>query len=63
MNESGQVIKNKVRLVAQGYNQEEWIDYNETYAPIDRLESIHILLAFACYINFKLYQINVRSVF
>ncbi|GJS66808.1 zf-CCHC domain-containing protein, partial [Tanacetum coccineum] len=48
LDENGVVSRNKARLVAQGYNQQEGIDYDETYAPIARLESIRILLAYAC---------------
>ena len=47
MNENGEIIRNKVRLVTQGYFQEEGIDFEETYAPVIRLEAIKILLAFA----------------
>nr|GEY00738.1 copia protein [Tanacetum cinerariifolium] len=54
---------NEARLVAQGYNQQEGIDYDETYAPVARLESIRILLAYACTLDFKLFQIDVKSVF
>ncbi|GJZ69272.1 retrovirus-related pol polyprotein from transposon TNT 1-94 [Tanacetum coccineum] len=57
------VSRNKARLVAQGYNQQKGIDYDETYAPIARLESIRILLAIACANDFKLYQIDVKSAF
>ena len=46
---------NKDRLVAKGYNQEKYIDYVETFAPIARLEAIRILLAFTSFMNFKLY--------
>ena len=63
LDEQGQVIKNKVRLVAKGYDQEEGIDFDETYAPIERLETIRLLLAFACYMNFKLFQMDVKSAF
>ena len=55
LNEKGQVIRNKARLVSKGYNQEEEIDFDETYAPIAILEAIRLLLAFACYMNFKLF--------
>ncbi|GJU09123.1 retrovirus-related pol polyprotein from transposon TNT 1-94 [Tanacetum coccineum] len=55
--------ENKARLVAQGYNQQKGIDYDETYAPVARLESIRILLAISCANNFKLYQMDVKSVF
>nr|GEW93041.1 copia protein [Tanacetum cinerariifolium] len=61
--ENGLVSRNKTRLVAQGYNQQEGIDYDETYAPVARLESIRILLAIACVNDFKLYQIDVKSAF
>jgi hypothetical protein len=47
----------------KGYNQEEGIDYGETYAPVARLEAIRMLLAFACFKNFKLFQMDVKSVF
>nr|GEV04310.1 copia protein [Tanacetum cinerariifolium] len=57
------VSKNKARLVAQGYNQQEAIDYDVTYAPVARLESIRILLAIACENDFKLYQMDVKSAF
>nr|GEV58458.1 retrovirus-related Pol polyprotein from transposon TNT 1-94 [Tanacetum cinerariifolium] len=57
------VIKNKARLVAQGYNQEEGIDYDETFAPVARLKAIRIFLAFATYMNFVVYQIDVKSAF
>ncbi|GKC61703.1 retrovirus-related pol polyprotein from transposon TNT 1-94, partial [Tanacetum coccineum] len=49
MDENGGVIKNKARLVAQGYNQQERIDYEETFAPVARLEAIRIFLAYAAY--------------
>ena len=47
MNENGEITRNKARLVAQGYSQEEEIDFEETYAPVARLEAIRILLVFA----------------
>ena len=49
--------------MAQGYTQKEGIDYYETFAPIARLETIRILLAFSCYMDFKLYQMDVKSAF
>ncbi|GJZ88078.1 copia protein [Tanacetum coccineum] len=55
--------QNKVWLVTQGYNQQEGIDYDETYAPVARLESIRILLAYACALDFKLFQMDVKSAF
>ncbi|GKE47173.1 retrovirus-related pol polyprotein from transposon TNT 1-94, partial [Tanacetum coccineum] len=57
------VIKNKARLVAQGYNQQEGIDCDETFAPIARLEAIRIFLAFATYMNFIVYQMDVKNAF
>ncbi|GKD32474.1 retrovirus-related pol polyprotein from transposon TNT 1-94 [Tanacetum coccineum] len=61
LDENDIVSRNKARLVAQGYNQQEGIDYDETYAPVARLESIRILLAYA--LDFKLFQIDVKSAF
>ena len=55
LDEHGVVVRNKSRLVAQGYTQEKSIDYDETFGPIIRLEAIRILLAFTYYIDFKLY--------
>ncbi|GJZ22087.1 retrovirus-related pol polyprotein from transposon TNT 1-94 [Tanacetum coccineum] len=63
LDENGVVSRNKARLVAQGYNQQERIDYDETYAPVARLESIRILLAYACALDFRLFQMNVKSAF
>jgi hypothetical protein len=57
------VVRNKSRLVAQGYSQEERIDYEETFAPVARLEAIRILLAFSMAKGFKLYQMDVKSSF
>ncbi|GJT04285.1 retrovirus-related pol polyprotein from transposon TNT 1-94 [Tanacetum coccineum] len=57
------VSRNKARLVAQGYNQQKGIDYDETYAPVTRLESIRILLEYACALDFKLFQMDVKSEF
>ena len=61
--EHGTVIRNKFRLVAQGYTQVEEVDFDETFAPVARLASIRILLAIASHLNFKLYQMDVKSVF
>ncbi|GKA12531.1 retrovirus-related pol polyprotein from transposon TNT 1-94 [Tanacetum coccineum] len=63
LDENGVVSRNKARLVAQGYNQQEGIDYDETYASVARLESIRILLAYACALDFKLFQMDVKSAF
>nr|GEW13236.1 copia protein [Tanacetum cinerariifolium] len=63
LDENDIVSQNKARLVAQGYNQQEDIDYDETYAPVARLESVRILLAYVCAIDFKLFQMDVKSTF
>ncbi|GJS63000.1 retrovirus-related pol polyprotein from transposon TNT 1-94 [Tanacetum coccineum] len=63
LDENGIVSRNKARLVAQGYNQQEGIDYHETYALVGRLESIRILLAYACALDFKLFQMDVKSAY
>ena len=55
MDESANVIRNKVRLVAQGYTQIEGIDFEKIFAPVVRLEAIRITLAFASYKDFKLF--------
>jgi hypothetical protein len=57
------VVGKKAHLVTQGYSQVEGIDYGETYAPVARLESICILLAYASHHNFKLQQMDVKSAF
>jgi hypothetical protein len=57
------VTRNKARLVAKGYSQVEGLDFGETYAPVARLESIRLLLAYATYHSFKLYQMDVKSAF
>ena len=61
--EKGNVIYNKALLVAQEYSQMEGVDYDETFAPVARMESIRILLALACHLKFKLYQMNVKTAF
>ena len=63
MNEQSVITRNKVRLVAKGYNQEDGIDYDETYASVARLEAIRMLLDFASFMDFKLYQMDVKSAF
>jgi hypothetical protein len=57
------VTRNKARLVAKIYSQVKGLDFDETYAPIARLESIHTLLAYATYHGFKLYKMDVKSAF
>ncbi|PWA72457.1 Integrase, catalytic region, Zinc finger, CCHC-type, Peptidase aspartic, catalytic [Artemisia annua] len=61
--ENGIVVKNKARLVAKGYNQQKGIDYEETFAPVARMEAIRIFLAYATYMSFKVYQMDVKSAF
>ncbi|KAA0046871.1 Retrovirus-related Pol polyprotein from transposon TNT 1-94 [Cucumis melo var. makuwa] len=61
--EKGSVTKNKARLVAQGYSQVKGVDFNETFAPVARLEAIRLLRSISCNRKFKLYQMNVKSVF
>jgi hypothetical protein len=57
------MIRNKARLIAQGYTQIEGVGFDETFAPVARLESIKILLSIDCHLGFKLYQMNVKSAF
>nr|GEY96713.1 hypothetical protein [Tanacetum cinerariifolium] len=59
----GIVIRNKTRLVAQGYTQEERIDYEEVFAPVARIEAIRLFLAYALFIGFIVYQMDVKSAF
>ncbi|GJW76553.1 putative ribonuclease H-like domain-containing protein [Tanacetum coccineum] len=59
----GIVIRNKARLVAQGYTQEKGIDYDKVFAPVARIEAIRLFLAFASFKDFMLYQMDVKSVF
>ena len=61
--QEGIVVRNKARLVAQGYTQVEGLDFEETYNPIARSQAIRILLAYACAHNIKLYQMDVKSAF
>ena len=63
LNEDGQVLRNKARLVCKGYSQEEGIDYGENFAPIARLEGVRTLLAYATHKGFKVYQMDVKSAF
>ncbi|KAK1397946.1 hypothetical protein POM88_007809 [Heracleum sosnowskyi] len=59
----GVIIRNKARLVAKGYSQQEGIDYDETFAPVARLEAIRIFLAYAEHKKFKVFQMDVKSAF
>nr|GEU72917.1 ribonuclease H-like domain, reverse transcriptase, RNA-dependent DNA polymerase [Tanacetum cinerariifolium] len=61
--ERGIVVKNKAQLVAQGHTQEEGIDYKEVFAPVARIEAIRLFLAYASFIGFVVYQMDVKSAF
>nr|GEV76253.1 retrotransposon protein, putative, unclassified [Tanacetum cinerariifolium] len=61
--ERGIVIRNKARLVAQGYTQEEGIDYDEVFAPVLRIKAIRLFLDYASFKNFMVYQMDVKSAF
>ncbi|GKG37192.1 putative ribonuclease H-like domain-containing protein, partial [Tanacetum coccineum] len=57
------MIKNKARLVAQGYTQEQGIEYDEVFAPVARIEAIRLFLAYASFKDFMVYQMYVKSAF
>nr|GEV07656.1 putative ribonuclease H-like domain-containing protein [Tanacetum cinerariifolium] len=59
----GIVVRNKARLVAQGHTQEEGIDYEEVFAPVARIKAIRLFLAYASFMGFMVYQMNVKSAF
>ncbi|GJV28593.1 putative ribonuclease H-like domain-containing protein [Tanacetum coccineum] len=59
----GIVVRNKASLVSQGYRQEEGVDYDEVFAPVARIEAIRLFLAFASYMDFTMYQMDVKSAF
>nr|GEX23764.1 hypothetical protein [Tanacetum cinerariifolium] len=61
--ERGTAIRNKARLVAQGHTQEERIDYDEVFAPIARIKAIRLFLAYASFMGFTVYQMDVKSAF
>nr|GFC30830.1 Gag-Pol polyprotein [Tanacetum cinerariifolium] len=61
--ESSLVIRNKARLVTVGYSQQEGIDYNETFAPVARIEAIRLFLAYAAHKDFTIFQMDVRTSF
>ena len=59
----GIIIRSKAKLVSQGFTQLEGLDYNETLALVTRLEAIRLFLAYAAYMNFKVYQMDVKTTF
>nr|GFB35637.1 putative ribonuclease H-like domain-containing protein [Tanacetum cinerariifolium] len=61
--ERGTVIRNKARLVAQGHIQEEGIDYDEVFSPVARIEAIRLFLAYASFMGFTMYQMDVKGAF
>ncbi|XP_074283797.1 uncharacterized protein LOC141608335 [Silene latifolia] len=61
LDDAGKIVRNKARLVVQGYNQQEGIDYDETFAPVARLEAIRLLIAFAAHMGIKLFQMDVKT--
>nr|GEW32632.1 retrovirus-related Pol polyprotein from transposon TNT 1-94 [Tanacetum cinerariifolium] len=63
LDELGRILKNKARLVARGYRQEERIDFEESFAPVARLEVVRIFLAFAAHMNLIIYQMDVKTAF
>nr|GFC36248.1 Gag-Pol polyprotein [Tanacetum cinerariifolium] len=63
LDEYGDVLKNKARLVAKGYRQEEGIDFEESFAPVARIEAIRIFIANATSINMTVYQMDVKTAF
>eukprot|EP00253_Pinus_taeda_P004823 PITA_04823 len=63
LNENGEIVRNKARLVCKGYAQQEGIDFEETFAPIARLEAIRMFLALSSFQKFKVFQMDVKSTF
>nr|GFB28034.1 retrovirus-related Pol polyprotein from transposon TNT 1-94 [Tanacetum cinerariifolium] len=63
LDELGGILKNKARLVARGYRQEEGIDFEESFASVARLEAIRIFLAYAAHRNKVVYQMDVKTAF
>ncbi|GKD27313.1 copia protein, partial [Tanacetum coccineum] len=61
--EKGIMVRNKARLIAQGYTQEEEIDYDEVFAPVARNEAIRLFLAYVLFKDFVVYEIDVKSAF
>ncbi|GKG04144.1 retrovirus-related pol polyprotein from transposon TNT 1-94, partial [Tanacetum coccineum] len=63
LDELGGILKNKAQLVACGYRQEKGIDFEESFAPVARLEAIRFFLAFAAHMNMVVYQMDVKTAF
>ena len=63
LDDLGGILKNKARLVACGYRQEEGIDFEESFAPVARLEAVRIFLAYAAHKNMLVYQMDVKTAF
>jgi hypothetical protein len=63
LNEDGHVTRNKERFVCKGYAQVEGIEFEETFAPVSRMEEIRLILAYACSKNIKVYYMDVKSTF
>ena len=63
LDENGEITRNKAWLICKGYEQEEGIDYGETFSPVARMEGVRTLLAYATYKGFKVYQMDVKSAF
>ena len=63
INEDGKVIRNNARLICKGYAQVEGIHFEETFSLVARLEAIRTFLAFACFKDFKVYQMDFKSTF
>ena len=63
MDDQGNIVRNKARLVCKGYAQIEGLDFDETFVPVARLEAIRMFLAYACHKQFKIYQMDVKSDF
>ncbi|CAM8908641.1 unnamed protein product [Rhodiola kirilowii] len=63
LDDKGVVVRNQARLVVKGYNQQEGIDYDETFAPVARLEAIRLLIAYSTYHGFTLQQMDEKAAF
>lgn len=63
LNEQGEVVRNKARLVFKGYSQMEGIDFEETFSPVAKIKVVRLFLAYAAYKDYKVYQMDVKSAF